>query len=93
MKQYTINVDGKYFVGETMEPTEGQSIASRGFFQMVGDNTMNAYAYSERFADASQMILYNALGYLQGIYDRTRYLPDEQKPRKIILEEAPHDHN
>lgn len=34
------------------------------------------------------MILYNALGYLQEIYERTRYLSDAQKPRQIIIEEA-----
>ena len=89
MKQYTINVDGKYFVGETMQPIKGQSIAPSGFFQMVSDNTATAYAYSERVADASKMILYNALGYLQGIYDRTRYLPDVQKPHMISIEEVP----
>lgn len=86
MVEYTICVDDKYFVGETMIPVEGHSIVPNGFFQMVPDNTANAYEYSERIADASKMILYNALGYLQGIYERTRYLPENEKPKKIVLE-------
>ena len=88
MAEYTISVDGKYFIGETMEPVSGQAIAPAGFFQMVADNTMTAYEYSDRYADASKMILYNALGYVQGIYERTRYLPDEQKPKTIIIERS-----
>lgn len=31
MKEYTISVDGKYFVGATMEPIKGQAIAPNGF--------------------------------------------------------------
>ena len=70
-----------------MNPIAGHSISSSGFFQMVADNTMTAYEYSDRYADASKMILYNALGYLRGIDDRTRYLPDDKKPKKIVLEQ------
>ena len=88
MIEYTICVDGKYFVGETMVPTSGYAIAPNGFFQMVGNNSATAYEYSERIADASKMILYNALGYLQGIYDRTRYLPDSDKPKMIVIAQA-----
>lgn len=88
MKEYTICVDGRYFVGETMIPMQGHSIAPLGFFQMVGDNQMTQYEFSDDAGKAQKMIMFNALGYLSGIHERTRYLPDAEKPRAIVLAEA-----
>lgn len=85
MMEYTICVDGRYFVGETMMPMQGYSIAPSGFFQMVGDNQMTQYEFTEDVDKAQKMIMFNALGYLSGIHERTRYLPDVEKPRMIVL--------
>ena len=88
MIEYTICVDGRYFVGETMIPMQGHSIAPLGFFQMVGDNQMTEYEFAEDVTKAQKMILFNALGYLGGIHERTRYLPDAEKPKTIVLAQA-----
>lgn len=90
MKEYTIKVDDKYFVGETMEPLRGTvGAGSRNFFGGVGENPhLFAYEFSERRGDAAEMIMFNALSYLQGIFDRTRYLPDAEKPSVITIEEV-----
>jgi len=71
-----------------MNVIEGHAIAPLGFFQNVRENSMTAYAYSTDIKDACVFDLFTASGYLQGIYERTRYLPDEQKPKLIVLEEA-----
>lgn len=85
---YTLCVDGKYFVKETNIPCEGHSIAPSGFFQMVGDNTMCAYEFSENPKDAAKMILFNIIGYLTGVYERTRYLSADKRPHKIEITEV-----
>jgi hypothetical protein len=88
MKRYTINVDGLYFAGETMEPVEGHAIAPSGFFQNVRENGMTAYAYTPDRIKASVIDLFSATGYLKGIYERTRYLSDGEKPKCITLDEV-----
>jgi hypothetical protein len=84
--RYTICVDGQYFAEETMERIEGHAIAPLGFFQMVGDNYMTAYRFAPERGQAWEGDLFSATGYLRGIYERTRYLPDDKKPRRIALE-------
>lgn len=87
--RYTICVDGKYFVGETMERLEGTAIATSGFFQMVpSGNYLTAYEFSEDVSKADKIPLFDAIGYLEGINARTRYLPDDQKPKHIEIAAA-----
>ena len=83
--EYYLIVDGKYFVGETMEEIGGYSKAVSGFFQMGNGGQLTKYEFSVDQEKASKMILYNALGYMEGVYERVRYLPDGEKPKRISL--------
>ena len=83
--EYYLIVNGKYFVGETMEEIGGYSKAVSGFFQMGNGGQLTKYEFSDDPEKASKMILFNALGYMDGIYERVRYLPDSEKPKKISL--------
>ena len=83
--EYYLIVDGKYFVGETMEEIGGYSKAVSGFFQMGNGGQLTKYEFSVDQEKASKMILYNALGYMEGVYERVRYLPDGEKPKKISI--------
>lgn len=83
--EYYLIVDGKYFVGETMEEIGGYSKAVSGFFQMGNGGQLTKYEFSADQEKASKMILYNALGYMEGVYERVRYLPDGEKPKRISL--------
>ena len=83
--EYYLIVDGKYFVGETMEEIGGYSKAVSGFFQMGNGGQLTKYEFSADREKASKMILYNVLGYMEGIYERVRYLPNSEKPRKISI--------
>lgn len=83
--EYYLIVDGKYFVGETMEEIGGYSKAVSGFFQMGNGGQLTKYEFSADQEKASKMILYNALGYMEGVYERVRYLPDGEKPKSISL--------
>lgn len=83
--EYYLIVDGKYFVGETMEEIGGYSKAVSGFFQMGNGGKLTKYEFSADREKASKMILYNVLGYMDGIYERVRYLPNNEKPKKIVL--------
>lgn len=83
--EYYLIVDGKYFVGETMEEIGGYSKSVSGFFQMGNGGQLTKYEFSADREKASSMILYNALGYMEGIYERTRYLPNAEKPKKIYV--------
>ena len=83
--EYYLIVDGKYFVGETMEEIGGYSKAVSGFFQMGNGGQLTKYEFSDDIEKASKMILFNAIGYMEGIYERVRYLPDRKKPKRISL--------
>lgn len=83
--EYYLIVDGKYFVGETMEEIGGYSKAVSGFFQMGNGGQLTKYEFSPDPKNASKMILFNAIGYIEGIYERVRYLPNSEKPKKISL--------
>ena len=83
--EYYLIVDGKYFVGETMEQIGGYSKAVSGFFQMGNGGQLTKYEFSDDIEKASKMILFNAIGYMEGIYERVRYLPDRKKPKRISL--------
>ena len=83
--EYYLIVDGKYFVGETMEEIGGYSKYVRGFFQMGNGGQLTKYEFSDDIEKASKMILFNAIGYMEGIYERVRYLPDRKKPKRISL--------
>ena len=83
--EYYLIVDGKYFVGETMEEIGGYSKAVSGFFQMGNGGQLTKYEFSDDIEKASKMILFNAIGYIDGIYERVRYLPNSEKPKKISL--------
>lgn len=83
--EYYLIVDGKYFVGETMEEIGGYSKAVSGFFQMGNGGQLTKYEFSDDREKASKMILYNILGYMEGVYARVRYLPDSEKPKKISI--------
>ena len=83
--EYYLIVDGKYFVGETMEEICGYSKSVSGFFQMGNGGQLTKYEFSDDIEKASKMILFNAIGYMEGIYERVRYLPDSEKPKKISL--------
>ena len=83
--EYYLIVDGKYFVGETMEEIDGYSKAVSGFFQMGNGGKLTKYEFSPGPENASKMILFNALGYMEGIYERVRYLPNNEKPKRISL--------
>lgn len=83
--EYYLIVDGKYFAGETMEEIGGYSKATNGFFQMGNGGQLTKYEVSSDREKASKMILYNVLGYVEGIYERVRYLPDREKPKKISI--------
>ena len=83
--EYYLIVDGKYFVGETMEEIGGYSKAVSGFFQMGNGGQLTKYEFSDDREKASKMILYNVLGYMEGIYERARYLPNSEKPKKISI--------
>ena len=83
--EYYLIVDGKYFVGETMEEIGGYSKAVSGFFQMGNGGQLTKYEFSDDIEKASKMILFNAIGYIDGIYERARYLPDSEKPKKISI--------
>ena len=83
--EYYLIVDGKYFVGETMEEIGGYSKAVSGFFQMGNGGQLTKYEFSVDQEKASKMILYNALGYMEGVYERVRYLHDGEKPKRISL--------
>ena len=86
--EYYLIVDGKYFVGETMEEIGGYSKSVSGFFQMGNGGQLTKYEFSSDVEKASKMILYNAIGYMEGVYERVRYLPDSEKPKKISLVSA-----
>ena len=83
--EYYLIVDGKYFVGETMEEIGGYSKSVSGFFQMGNGGQLTKYEFSNDIEKASKMILFNAIGYIEGIYERSRYLPNIEKPKKISL--------
>ena len=83
--EYYLIVDGKYFVGETMEEIGGYSKSVIGFFQMGNGGQLTKYEFSDDIEKASKMILFNAIGYMEGIYERVRYLPDRKKPKRISL--------
>ena len=83
--EYYLIVDGKYFVGETMEEIGGYSKSVSGFFQMGNGGHLTKYEFSDDIEKASKMILFNAIGYMEGIYERVRYLPDRKKPKRISL--------
>ena len=83
--EYYLIVDGKYFVGETMEEIGGYSKAVSGFFQMGNGGQLTKYEFSDDREKASKMILYNILGYMEGVHARVRYLPDSEKPKKISI--------
>jgi hypothetical protein len=83
--EYYLIVDGKYFVGETMEEIGGYSKSVSGFFQMGNGGQLTKYEFSADREKASSMILYNAIGYMDGIYERVRYLPNSKKPKKITI--------
>ena len=83
--EYYLIVDEKYFVGETMEEIGGYSKSVSGFFQMGNGGQLTKYEFSADQEKASKMILYNALGYMEGVYERVRYLPDGEKPKKISI--------
>ena len=83
--EYYLIVDGKYFVGETMEEIGGYSKAVSGIFQMGKGGQLTKYEFSADREKASKMILYNVLGYMEGIYERARYLPNSEKPKKISI--------
>lgn len=83
--EYYLIVDGKYFVGETMEEIGGYSKSVSGFFQMGNGGQLTKYEFSDDIEKASKMILFNAIGYMEGIYERVRYLPDRKKPKRISL--------
>ena len=83
--EYYLIVDGKYFVGETMEEIGGYSKSVSGFFQMGNGGHLTKYEFSDDIEKASKMILFNAIGYMEGIYERVRYIPDSEKPKKISL--------
>lgn len=83
--EYYLIVDGKYFVGETMEEIDGYSKSVSGFFQMGNGGQLTKYEFSNDIEKASKMILFNAIGYMEGIYERVRYLPDRKKPKRISL--------
>jgi hypothetical protein len=83
--EYYLIVDGKYFVGETMEEIGGYSKAVSGFFQMGNGGQLTKYEFSADPEKASKMILFNAIGYMDGLYQRVRYLADNEKPKKISL--------
>lgn len=83
--EYYLIVDGKYFVGETMEEIGGYSKAVSGFFQMGNGGQLTKYEFSDDIEKASKMILFNAIGYIDGIYERARYLTDSEKPKKISI--------
>lgn len=83
--EYYLMIDGKYFVGETMEEIGGSSKAASGFFQMGNGGCLTKYKFSENIEDAHPMILYNAISYLDGIYERVRYLPNNEKPKRISI--------
>ena len=83
--EYYLIVDGKYFVGETMEEIGGYSKSVSGFFQMGNGGQLTKYEFSDDIEKASKMILFNAIGYMEGIYERVRYLPDIKKPKRISL--------
>ena len=83
--EYYLIVDGKYFVGETMEEIGGYSKSVSGFFQMGNGGQLTKYEFSDDIEKASKMILYNAIGYMEGVYERVRYLPDRKKPKRISL--------
>lgn len=83
--EYYLIVDGKYFVGETMEEIGGYSKSVSGFFQMGNGGQLTKYEFSDDPEKASKMILFNAIGYMEGIYERVRYLPDIKKPKRISL--------
>ena len=83
--EYYLIVDGKYFVGETMEEIGGYSKSVSGFFQMGNGGKLTKYEFSDDIEKASKMILFNAIGYMEGIYERVRYLPDRKKPKRISL--------
>ena len=86
--EYYLIVDGKYFVGETMEEIGGYSKAVSGFFQMGNGGQLTKYEFSYDVEKASKMILYNAISYMEGVYERVRYLPDSEKPKKISIVSA-----
>lgn len=83
--EYYLIVDGKYFVRETMEEIGGYSKAASGFFQMGSGGALTKYEYSTDREKANKMILFNVLGYMEGIYERARYLPDCEKPKRISV--------
>lgn len=83
--EYYLIVDGKYFVRETMEEIGGYSKAVIGFFQMGNGGPLVKYEFSTDCKEASKMILFNAIGYIEGIHERVRYLPDREKPKRISL--------
>ena len=83
--EYYLIVDGKYFVGETMEEIGGYSKSVSGLFQMGNGGQLTKYEFSDDIEKASKMILFNAIGYMEGIYERVRYLPDRKKPKRISL--------
>ena len=83
--EYYLIVDGKYFVRETMEEIGGYSKAVSGFFQMGNGGQLTKYEFSDDPENASKMILFNAIGYMEGINERVRYLPNSEKPKKISL--------
>lgn len=83
--EYYLIVDGKYFVGETMEEIGGYSKSVSGFFQMGNGGQLTKYEFSDDIEKASKMILFNAIGYMEGIYERVRYLTDRKKPKRISL--------
>ena len=83
--EYYLIVDGKYFVGETMEEIGGYSKAVSGFFQMGNGGKLTKYEFSDDPEKARKMILFNAIGYMEGIHERVRYLPDIKKPKRISL--------
>lgn len=83
--EYYLIVDGKYFVRETMEEIGGYSKAVSGFFQMGNGGQLTKYEFSADPKNASKMILFNAIGYMEGLYERVRYLPDSKKPKRISL--------
>ena len=86
--EYYLIVDGKYFVGETMEEIGGYSKSVSGFFQMGNGGQLTKYEFSDDIEKASKMTLFNAIGYMEGIYERFRYLPDRKKPKRISLVSA-----
>ena len=83
--EYYLIVDGKYFVGETMEEIGGYSKSVSGFFQMGNGGQLTKYEFSDDIEKASKMILFNAIGYMEGIYERVRYLHDNEKPKEISI--------